>query len=148
MNNDYYKEYSKENLAQAFLQVINTVKSHLTDLNENVSFYFDQLSSSLRQNVEKVLDEIDKTKIDEEVVNETFIAKNVRVKQIDAPSERTKTADSMGVPVSKLNIDDRHPVVGSRIDESICQVITFHLFLNQIFLMNMKLQKLKELKSK
>jgi len=48
MNNDYYKEYSKENLAQAFLQVINTVKSHLTDLNENVSFYYDQFALSLR----------------------------------------------------------------------------------------------------
>jgi len=39
MNNDYYKTYSKDNLSQAFLQVIDVVKSNLTDLNENVLFF-------------------------------------------------------------------------------------------------------------
>lgn len=62
------------------------------------------------------MDEIDKTKIDQEIGNETFIAKNVRVKQVDTTSERTKTAES-NMPISKLNVDDKQ-YIGSRTDEN------------------------------
>ena len=62
------------------------------------------------------MDEIDKTKIYQEIANETFVAKNVRVKQVDTTSERTKTAES-NIPISKLTVDDKQ-YIGSRTDEN------------------------------
>jgi len=66
-------------MAEAFIKMISTVKGDLTELKE--------------KDVEKVLNEIDSTKVDEVVRNEGFITKNIRVKPV-TNKERLRTAES------------------------------------------------------
>lgn len=79
-NNKYYEMYPKDKLSSAFLKVIETIKSDLSELKEN--------------DIEKILDEIDKTKVDEIMKQEGFISKNMRVKPFANKSERRKTVES------------------------------------------------------
>jgi len=67
--------YPKEKVAEAFLKVLENIKGHLSSIKE--------------QDTERILNEIDKTKIDDEMKREDFLAKNVRVKPIQARLEKT-----------------------------------------------------------
>jgi len=80
INNKHYSQYPKEKFVDAFLKVMETVNEQLSALKE--------------KEIEQVLDEIDKTKVDEVVRNEEFITKNMRVKPLQTKTDRPRAMES------------------------------------------------------
>mmetsp|Transcript_13927 Transcript_13927/g.11902 ORF Transcript_13927/g.11902 Transcript_13927/m.11902 type:complete len:154 (-) Transcript_13927:202-663(-) len=91
MKHNYYELYPKERVVDAFLKVIENIKGHLEAIKD--------------QDTNKILEEIDKTKIDDEIRREEFLSKNVRVKPTPSRMDR-RSSESLSNSKASISRDD------------------------------------------
>jgi hypothetical protein len=95
MGHNYYEKYPKERgpevVSQAFMKVLETLKTTLASVKD--------------QDTEKVLAEIDKTRLDEEMKKEDFLHKNIRVRPTANRVEK-RTSDSLSNSKASFSKDD------------------------------------------